>query len=343
MNIAYFVVAKTIGGIETYLQNIKSENASFFISEDSKDYYRENISSKIFFVEFTKIKGIIQLFRQKCCLKSLDIIHANDLITFFYAYLVLKFINRKIKIVVTIHSILSEHQIFSQIVQKILICLFSKLVKNKNIRIIAVSNYCKSDLIKLGIPKGKIDVIYHGLLFPNEITKISNPKSYSFVGRLSYEKGFDIFLNLTKNIKLLEATVIGSTTYENDMDNLKQVWPNISFLGKLKRDILYNNVEIVCITSRTESFCFVLLEALIKKKIVFSLQLPIISELLDKTPILKDLIMCLDINNMANKINNVDVNAWIIAYEKEYLILKEMYSVDNSINKTKNVYKDILN
>lgn len=339
MNIAYFIVAKSIGGIETYLKNIKDADSAFYISHTAKSYYETNISKNLFFIEFTSLKGIVDLIKNRTSIVSLDIIHANDLITFFYAYIVLRFLNKRLKIIVTIHSVFSEHRIFMPTVQKLLIHIFSKLAMHSSVKIIAVSKYCKKDLIKLGISEKKINVVYHGVVFPENVKGVCQPKNYAFVGRLSFEKGIDVFLGMVDKISTFQPLVIGRPAIWNDLEDYKHNYPNVMFLGQIDNlDDIYKKTDVVCITSRTESFCFVLLEALSRQKIVYSVSLPIVNELLESTPKLRALVVCSDSNIMAEKITEVDVDAWNDAYDTEYRILKEKYSLKECVYKTRCLY-----
>ncbi|GAL37554.1 glycosyl transferase group 1 [Vibrio maritimus] len=89
------------------------------------------------------------------------------------------------------------------------------------------------------------------------------------VGRLSYEKGFDILLKSWPNVVSIypdwKLRIVGSGTLENDLRNLANILDvsdSVEFAGKVKNiEIEYSRASIYVMTSRWEGLPMTLLEA----------------------------------------------------------------------------------
>jgi glycosyltransferase involved in cell wall biosynthesis len=347
----FFLVGKTIGGVETYIKNIIESEGYYekylsilFTHSTAIENYWEDQDIYSVPIEFTSkygLKKILKLIRCKI-LKAGNIIHSNDMITAFYSFFCWLLLFGRIRIVITIHSILKEHKVFrhgGKNIQFLIAKLFSTVCNILPVKIISVSKTAKEDLISLGIKKSKIEVIYHGIgyngksYFPKSINNIG------FIGRLSEEKGFSSFLKLGMMIYPQKKIFIyGMPTCIETLIIFKKNY-NFTFAGFVNNlDIIYSRVDVVCITSKTESFCFVLLESLFRKKIIYALDIPIINELLNDFLLLKNEIVCFDITTMKNKILNCDLFLWEKLYKYYYNLLIEKFSLKIFINKTLIIY-----
>ena len=89
----------------------------------------------------------------------------------------------------------------------------------------------------------------------------SSGKAIAFVGRLSHEKGPDLFLQLAKHQPLLPFRLYGSGPMEDILK--KQQINNVMFMGQVKSmEAHWREIGLLCITSRFEGLPMVALEAM---------------------------------------------------------------------------------
>jgi len=90
-----------------------------------------------------------------------------------------------------------------------------------------------------------------------------------FVGRLSHEKGPDIFTQVAKamaNNTKVEFHIFGDGPLKNELPTL----PNLNFHGLTKRDQIWHQIDVLLISSRAEGLPMTLLEAMANHIIVVS-------------------------------------------------------------------------
>lgn len=89
----------------------------------------------------------------------------------------------------------------------------------------------------------------------------SSGKAIAFVGRLSDEKGPDLFLQLAKHQPLLPFRLYGSGPMEESLR--KQRISNVMFMGQVQSmESHWREIGLLCITSRFEGLPMVALEAM---------------------------------------------------------------------------------
>lgn len=89
----------------------------------------------------------------------------------------------------------------------------------------------------------------------------SSGKAIAFVGRLSHEKGPDLFLQLAKHQPLLPFRLYGSGPMEEHLR--KQQVNNVVFMGQVESmEPHWREIGLLCITSRFEGLPMVALEAM---------------------------------------------------------------------------------
>ncbi|WP_163555288.1 glycosyltransferase family 4 protein, partial [Klebsiella pneumoniae] len=127
--------------------------------------------------------------------------------------------------------------------------------------------------IKYGFDKSKLILIYNGVprkrFYDKKTT--GNNINLLFIGRLDYQKGFDILISamektINGNIKL---TVVG----DSDNSNVKKNSDSIKYVGWVAPENIeqyYREADLVVVPSRWEGFAMVPLEAM-------SYGLPVIS------------------------------------------------------------------
>ena len=110
---------------------------------------------------------------------------------------------------------------------------YFKILKNFKLKIIAVNNFHKLQLIKLGIPQNKITVINNPLNL--DIKKVNTKeKNIVYAGRLSKEKGLIELLEAWKDadIKDYNLLIIGDGELQKQLKH-KYSASNVKFLGFL--------------------------------------------------------------------------------------------------------------
>lgn len=136
--------------------------------------------------------------------------------------------------------------------------------------VIAVSEACKMAMINAGLQERKVRVIENVAFIsrPDSFIYNSNSNHILYVGRLSYEKGVDLFLSAISQCKKLDREtridIVGNGNIINQLKNmaLKLKIKNIDFWG-FQDDIegFYKKAKFVVIPSRREACSLVSLEA----------------------------------------------------------------------------------
>lgn len=114
---------------------------------------------------------------------------------------------------------------------------YFKILTTGHIRLIAISNFHKSKLIKNGVPKDKISVVHNPINSFNE-NKVEKLNKIIYAGRISAEKGLDELIKSfnKSNLKNYQLLIIGEGS---DKQNLLKKYSNnrrIKFLDFLEND-----------------------------------------------------------------------------------------------------------
>ena len=145
----------------------------------------------------------VQLFKHRVLalyynnlLPEFDVIHAHDWMT-FPAAVALKNASKK-PLIVHIHS--TEHDRSGGIGYNPKVFELEKLGVEKSDKVIAVSNYTKSLIMKMyNIPSNKICVVHNAFEMPYTDVKVEkHHKVVLFLGRLTLHKGPDYFIRAAK-------------------------------------------------------------------------------------------------------------------------------------------------
>ncbi len=110
----------------------------------------------------------------------------------------------------------------------------------RNIPFITSSRSTKDELVRLGIPSRKIEIIYHGIsrVKVSAVIKKEQVPTLAFLGRISMDKGItDVitaFLDAKKTVKNLTLWIIGKEEKRGMMRELLQDIPR-----EIKKDINY--------------------------------------------------------------------------------------------------------
>lgn len=229
------------------------------------------------------IKFILIIKREKP-----DIIHSHTAKAGFIARitgLIFKIFRKKILIIHTYHGFIFEGY-FSKPVSK-LILLIEKILCKLSDKIICVSK----SLYELAIKKYKLSPPYKLEIIPYGITSfnLTSPQkeeknSYDFrfgiVGRLVPVKGHELFLESAKllldrndgkvNLKFI---ITGDGPERKRLESLARnlnLEDRIIFKGWMRTGI-YNDIDVLCLTSKNEGLPYVILEAMLLKKPVIAI------------------------------------------------------------------------
>jgi glycosyltransferase involved in cell wall biosynthesis len=218
-------------------------------------------------IDSTVIAGIRQLSTQT----HADIIHAHGYKADIYSYFALR--GSRIPLVSTCHTWYDNNR---------LVTLYGKadrLVLRNYAAVVAVSDEVKQRLLKAGVREDKIHLVRNGIdlrPFDNASPSLTNatvkghPPIVGLIGRLSVEKGVDIFLHAAAHVLVeLPSTkfvVVGEgpdrDKLESLIDELK-LRQNVSMLGR--RDDMpsvYASLDIMVSASRQEGLPMAILEGM---------------------------------------------------------------------------------
>lgn len=172
---------------------------------------------------------------------------------------------RKSKIVYCPHafSFLMES---SPIKQKIYAWIERVLQKVTDV-IICVSQYELDKAARFGIQRKRMKLVYNGIHHKDDVAKASSPEPIHllFVGRLDYQKGFDVLLKAYASVQRsdLKLTVVGSAVNEDAVE-----CPPMSGVEYLpwvtpsEVQALYQQADALIVPSRWEGFAMVPLEGM---------------------------------------------------------------------------------
>lgn len=279
--------------------------------------------------------------------EKIDIVHSHHRMAAFYSR-ILNICNRKFKRVYTAHNIFYNKKILLR---------FSL----KGSTIVACGDGVKNNLVNFyNIKEDKISIIYNSVEV-NEIgikngtledLKNKNKIIIGTIGRLTEQKGIDIFIKsiskVVKSNKNVVGVIVGDGENRNVLENLVKdlnIEKNIIFLGYQKNvfDII-KQLDFIILASRWEGFPLTPIE-------VFSMKKTIIASNIDgNNEIVKHEYNGLlfekdNIDELSNKIEELVMDeAKITKLEKEALkTFNDKFSYDKFINNYLNLYKNTLN
>ena len=217
-------------------------------------------------------------------------------------------------------------------------CLFNMLYKYiyRNLDLIICQSYAmKKDLnVHFGISEDKLSVI-HNPVDTEVINKLSTSNCKMFgdnrnilaVGRLSYEKGFDILINIMKMLdKTYHLYIIGEGEYRRTLEDMSQrlnVQDRIHFLGFQKNPYKYMaKADLLVLSSRYEGLPNVVLEANALGTPVVAFDCPGGTREIIKDGVNGFLAECGNIEDLASKIQTAFAHKWDREHIKKLTIQK---------------------
>jgi len=218
-------------------------------------------------IDLTVISSIRQLVTQT----KADIIHAHGYKADIYCYFALR--GSRIPLISTCHTWYDNNRLVT------LYGMADRLVLRNYAAVVAVSDEVKQRLLNAGVREEKIHLVRNGIdlrpfdnaspSLPNA-TLVDHPPIVGLIGRLSVEKGVDIFLHAAAHVLAeLPSTkfvVVGEgpdrDKLESLIDQLK-LRQSVSMLGR--RDDMpsvYASLDIMVSASRQEGLPMAILEGM---------------------------------------------------------------------------------
>ena len=172
----------------------------------------------------------------------------------------------KVPNLVTVHS--NQADDYSNLLVRYAYKIIDRTTRSPTKKYLAVSDYLKLQMLKSGLSKDKITVVYNGLKFPEPNPKAHKGLIIGSVGRLHPVKGYDLLIRAlaklpNKNIQLKIAGV------GKDLEKLKNlarelgIDDKVKFVG-FKKDIykFLNSLDIYIQSSVNEGFGLAVIEAM---------------------------------------------------------------------------------
>lgn len=267
MNILHISRTMGQGGAEKVVYQIckdKTEDTNMFIASTGgilEDKLKESNVKHITIPDINdknpmKIIKTIMILNKTIKKYNIDCIHSHHRMAAFYARILTIFRN-------DISCVYTAHNVFYDKIKLLRFAL-------RKTKIIAVGDGVKNNLINVyGINENNIQIIYNSVEMPNKLIEVKdnlfnkdNKILIGTIGRLSEQKGIDIFIkaiaNVIKENKEVYGIVIGDGELREELEKLTEtlnISENIYFLG-YRSDVLeiISKLDFVVLSSRWEGF-----------------------------------------------------------------------------------------
>lgn len=265
MNTFQIVDSKKFGGIETHilelcllLKNKKIKNKVIFISK-----YQDN-----------ELRNRLDDFNIPYEEGTLNKVIKNNPNAFFHSHgYKANIYNKFFKLKYKHKTICSYH---SGEIHKDKVFLYELL--DKKTAFLSNKNIAISNLIKKQLLSNNTNVVYNFIFKDPKYKNNNKLKDVSFVGRLSEEKNPQDFIDIANNKKDLNFNIFG----DGDLNKIINESDNIEFYGYTKdQDKIWNNTDVLLITSKYEGLPYVLIEAMSRGLIVISYKVGEIPEIIN--------------------------------------------------------------
>jgi glycosyltransferase involved in cell wall biosynthesis len=214
-------------------------------------------------------RGVISRIRELVEQTGADIVHSHGFKADVYAYRALA--NCNCSLVATCHNWIDENA------RVYLYGVIDRYVLRSFDRVVAVSDAIKRRLLKAGVADERIAVVGNGIdlqrfrFLPARRDTTKSPSTVvGFVGRLSREKGVDIFLRAASYVVVqypeVEFTVVGEGPDRDEIERLideLKIKSRVFLMGR-QDDMpsVYRSFDVMVSSSRKEAFPVAILEGM---------------------------------------------------------------------------------
>ena len=259
MNILLMTDKLITGGAENYFckleSNLRYEDFKVYTAAGDGELY-ESLTRKENFMLLSRWNHLRNLYylRNEICKRKIELIHANSLRMVLYAFLLQKFMKKKMKIVYTKHNV--------TILERKMPILFRYFMNKYVNNIITVSEFEKNNLISMHVAEEKIKTIYNGVDIEKFLFQQKKKESIYKIGilaRLSKEKNHQLFVkiaNVLKERNDFKFYIAG------DGPEKESIMKEIEKYGLQQSVKMLGNMDVLLLLSFREVFPMVVIEAM---------------------------------------------------------------------------------
>jgi len=258
----FIIISNATAGIATYESNLikllNHNKQKIYLIANKKILKKNNKLLERYYCnvlwEPFRVLNYLSKIKKQNSYAEINFVISNSTIFVIYFFL-LKLLFKNINIFLVKHSHITNPSI-----KQIIIGIASSILSNFSNKVIFVSNFtlnwwCKYFVLYRFANK----LVMHNFIYlPKKILKRKTSAfRIAFVGRLDREKGLDEFIKIAK--------YIGSNKYKFSVYGNKasqyKYYKNIKFYGWKEKRQIYNNIELLIVTSPIENCPFNVLEA----------------------------------------------------------------------------------
>lgn len=206
----------------------------------------------------------IYYLRNEICKRKIELIHANSLRMVLYAFLLQKFMKKKMKIVYTKHNV--------TILEKKMPTLFRYFMNKYVNNIITVSEFEKNNLLSMHVAEEKVKTIYNGVDIEKFLFQQKKKESIYKIGilaRLSKEKNHQLFVKIANVLKKRDDFLFyiagDGPEKESIMNEIEKygLQQRVTMLGNISDPHRFiGNMDALLLLSFREVFPMVVIEAM---------------------------------------------------------------------------------
>ncbi|OGH84953.1 MAG: hypothetical protein A2493_01900 [Candidatus Magasanikbacteria bacterium RIFOXYC12_FULL_33_11] len=362
MKILYLITKSEAGGAQTHVSqlcNYFSKQNEVVVMAGGSDWLKTECERlKIKYIENKYFSNSSNPFRICKAMKEIkkfvkdfqpDIIHCHSSAAAFLTRLAIR---GKYKTIYTAHG--WGFNLGMNPLVRFLVLLIEKLNAKYTDKYIAVSEFVKKLGLKYNLaPENKFEVVYNGIesKVESQKSKVNDKINLVFVGRLAEPKRpemvIDVISGFEKSIKeKIRFSIIGDGTKRNYLENLaKEKNVDVVFTGNLEHSDVMKELtknDIFVFISAWEGFPYTILEAMSKGLPVIASNVGGISEVVDNN-------VGRLVENDAGQIANALLELINDKQLREELgengrkLVEEKFSLENMLEKTGKIYKNVLN
>ncbi|MGN4423675.1 glycosyltransferase family 4 protein [Bacillus cereus group sp. MYBK30-1] len=269
MNILLMTDKLITGGAESYFckleNNLQCESFTIYTAAGDGELY-QSLARKENFILLSRSNHLRNIYylRKEIYKRRIDIIHANSLRMVLYAFILQKFIKRKIKVVYTKHNV--------TILEKKIPRVFRYFMNEYVNTIITVSEFEKNNLISIRVAEEKIKTIYNGVDIEKFLFQQKKKESVYKIGilaRLSKEKNHQLFVKIANVLRTRKDFLFyiagDGPEKESIMEEIEKygLQQSVKMLGNISEPHEFiGNMDALLLLSFREVFPMVVIEAM---------------------------------------------------------------------------------